>query len=93
MFSRRVARVLASGRSLTLAISRTVCKARPGWAYWQRLLGTWKTPSIQDIAVLSVHSQQARVPPRPFPSRASLELCRDPFTCRCRESPSHGGSG
>lgn len=92
MFSRRVAKVLASGRSLTLAISRTVCKARPGWAYWQRLLGTWKTPSIQDIAVLSVHSRQARVPPGP--SRAGpLELCRDPFTCRCRESPSQGGSG
>lgn len=93
MFSRRVAKVRASGRSLTLAISRTVCKARPGWAYWQRLLGTWKTPSILDIVVPSVQSCHAQLPPRPFPSRASLELCRDPFTCRCRESPSQGGSG
>lgn len=42
VFSRRVARVCDSDSSLTLAISRTVCRARPGWAYWQRLLGTWR---------------------------------------------------
>lgn len=28
--------------SLTLAMSCTACKATPGWAYWQKLLGSWR---------------------------------------------------
>lgn len=47
VFSRSVAKVWESGSSLTRAISRTVCRARPGWAYWHRLLGTCKTTEDQ----------------------------------------------
>ena len=65
-----------SDRTLTLAISRTVAKARPGWAHWQTLLRTWKTPSLQDTAPPSGHDHHVRPPPRSSPSRASLTLCR-----------------
>lgn len=93
VFSRRVARVCDSDSSLTLAISRTVCRARPGWAYWQRLLGTWKTSNVPHMAVPSRPCPNTEPHPVPSPKGAHRGCpVETPLPARAG-SPSRGALG